>query len=120
MTKTMNLQMLMLPVETIDGALDFYQGSLGLSLRFRDGDRYAALDAGGITLALCAGAERVADSVTPVFRVNGIEATVERLLAAGAGLRRAIETGPHERRAVLDVPGGGTLLLTEKLTGGTS
>jgi len=120
MTVTMNLQMLMLPVESIDGALAFYQGHLGLSLRFRDGDRYAALDAGGIRLALCAGAERIAEVATPVFRVNGIEEAVERLLAAGARLRRAVETGPHERRAVLDAPGGGTLLLSEKITGGSA
>lgn len=120
MTATMNLQMLMLPVEEIDRALAFYQGHLGLTLRFRDGDRYAALDARGITLALCAGAERLAETAMPVFRVNGIDESVERLLAAGATIRRAVENGPHERRAVLDIPGGGGLLLSEKINGETA
>lgn len=117
MTDTMNLQMLMLPVAAIEPALTFYRQVLGLPLRFRDGDRYAALDAGGITLALCAGAERLAETAMPVFRVQGIDESVERLLAAGATIRRAIENGPHERRAVLDIPGGGGLLLSEKLNG---
>ena len=104
MTDTMNLQMLMLPVAAIEPALTFYRQALGLPLRFRDGDRYA-------------GAERLAETAMPVFRVQGIDESVERLLAAGATIRRAIENGPHERRAVLDIPGGGGLLLSEKLNG---
>jgi predicted enzyme related to lactoylglutathione lyase len=107
--------LLLCPVEDLDSAVTFYRDILGLPLKFRDGARYCAFDAGGYTLGLAAAAERVADCAAPVFRAEEIESAVQALLAAGASLVQAPQRGPHEWRAVLRAPGGGQLVLSAPL-----
>lgn len=41
------LKSVLWPVPDLDAGIDFYCDALGLRLKFRDGDRYAAIDAGG-------------------------------------------------------------------------
>ena len=114
MTSTMKLQMLLIPVAALAPAVEFFQQVCGLPLKFRDGDRYAALDANGLTVGLAAGEERIAEVPALVFRVTAIAAEVERLCSAGAELLRPAEQGPHEQRAVLRSPDGPVLVLSEK------
>ena len=45
-------KMIMLSVENLDEALEFYTGTLGMTLKFRDGAHFAALDGGSVTIAL--------------------------------------------------------------------
>ena len=107
----MKTNLLLCPVSDLDAALTFYRDILGLTVKFRDGDRYCAIDAGGCTLGLTAQEERVAAEAAPAFRVDDIEQSLATLLAAGASLARPVEQGPHETRAVLRVPGGTTVVL---------
>lgn len=74
-----------LPVADIGAAVELIENALGLPLRFRDGDRYAAFDAGGATLALAAAEEQVVEGrVAIALRVSDISAARARLLEAGA------------------------------------
>lgn len=111
---TMNANLLLCPVEDMESAVGFFRDTIGLSLKFRDGDRYCALDAGGFTLGLVAGEERIVAQPTIAFRVEDIEAAVARLTASGATILRPTEAGPHEVRAVLRAPGGTPLIVAAK------
>ena len=46
-----NVRMIMLSTEDLDASIAFYE-SLEMTLKFRDGSHFAALDAGSVTLAL--------------------------------------------------------------------
>jgi predicted enzyme related to lactoylglutathione lyase len=106
----------LIPVGDLDKAIAFYSGTLGLAVKFRDGDRFAALDGGGATVALVAGAEQVAGEATaPSYKVADTEAAVRELTGAGAEVVRAPETGPHEVRAVLRDPSGNVFVLYSSL-----
>jgi predicted enzyme related to lactoylglutathione lyase len=111
----MKVAMLLHPVEDLDAALRFYRDGLGLPIKFRDGERFVALDAGGLTLALAAAGERVVDTPALAWSVDDIEATVARLVAAGALIVSPMEKGPHEWRAVLRDVAGHPLVLSAKL-----
>ena len=103
------------PVEDLDAAAAFYADALGLEEKFRDGDRFAAFDAGGVTVALAAGDEAVAESTAISFKVDDVAAATERLQAAGAKLLRGPEEGPHELRAVLaDLSGNAFIVYAER------
>ncbi|MBB5133269.1 putative enzyme related to lactoylglutathione lyase [Thermocatellispora tengchongensis] len=103
---------MLVPVADMEGAVAFYSGALGLAVRFRDGDRFAALDGGGVTVALVTREEQVAGAVTaPSYKVGDVAATLDALTAAGAEVVRAPETGPHEVRAVLRDPSGNVFVL---------
>jgi predicted enzyme related to lactoylglutathione lyase len=111
----MKSSLLLCPVNDLDAAMAFYRDVLGLPVKFRDGGRYCAIDAGGFTLGLAAGAERVVDEAAPVFRVEDIADSVTALVAAGARVLRPVERGPHEAHAVLRAPGGTVMVLSAKL-----
>ncbi|MDP9861083.1 MULTISPECIES: VOC family protein [Streptosporangium] len=102
----------LIPVDDLDKAIAFYSGTLGLAVRFRDGDRFAALDGGGATVALVAAEERVTGEVTaPSYKVDDLARAVQDLTGAGAEVVRGPETGPHEIRAVLRDPSGNVFVL---------
>jgi catechol 2,3-dioxygenase-like lactoylglutathione lyase family enzyme len=49
--------MIMLSTDDLDASIDFYSGTLGLPLKFRDGTHFARLDGGSVTLALATNAD---------------------------------------------------------------
>ncbi|MBO3746652.1 VOC family protein [Streptosporangiaceae bacterium NEAU-GS5] len=109
MTKLGNV---MIPVADLDEALAFYSDALGLPVKFRDGDRFAALDGGGTTVALVTSQEQVAGAVVaPSYKVDDVGQAVRDLEKAGAAVVRAPETGPHEIRAVLRDPSGNLFIV---------
>ncbi|GAA3444990.1 VOC family protein [Planomonospora venezuelensis] len=102
----------LVPVDDLEAAIAFYSGALGLAVRFRDGDRFAALDGGGATVALVSAAEQVAGAATaPSYKVGDVALAVRELAGAGAEVVREPETGPHEIRAVLRDPSGNAFVL---------
>ncbi|GII86389.1 hypothetical protein Ssi03_43790 [Sphaerisporangium siamense] len=106
----------LIPVTDLDEAVAFYSRTLGLAVKFRDGDRFAALDGGGVTVALAAGGEQVAGAVTaPSYKVGDVAEAVRDLTAAGAEVVSGPETGPHEVRAVLRDPSGNVFVLYSSL-----
>ncbi|MBO2447787.1 VOC family protein [Actinomadura barringtoniae] len=94
------------PAADLDAQLEFY-ASLGLTLRFRDGDRYAALTDGTTTIGLAD------ESQQPVPGRMVLSIEVDDLDAFAAGGEPV--TGPHERRLVVTDPGGNPVVLYERL-----
>ena len=97
-------------VPDMEVAVHFYTAVLGLGLKFRDGDHWAAFDVGGSTLAVEGGAPGGPGGATVSLRVDGLEALVADLRAKGATVSD-LTTGPHERRAELHDPAGNLLVL---------
>lgn len=113
----MQARLLLYPVADIDTALPFFTEGLGLPVKFRDGDRYCALDAGALTLALVAGEEKLVDQPALAFRMEEgeeIDAAIARLVDAGASVTLPAARGPHEMRAVLQTPQGFALVVSGK------
>ncbi|WP_342775976.1 VOC family protein [Nonomuraea mesophila] len=107
----MKLGNVLIPVADLDEAIAFY----GLPVKFRDGDRFAALDGGGVTVALAGPAEHVTASAAPSYKVDDVTRAVRELTGRGAEVVRAAEDGPHERRAVLRDPSGNVFVLYSPL-----
>jgi predicted enzyme related to lactoylglutathione lyase len=105
------LRTVLYAVDDMSAAVGFYRDALGLPVRVRDGDRYTAIDAGGVTLALTGPGEDVAGGVAAAFQVADVAASVRDLTAAGAVLVHGPEAGPHETRAVLRDPAGNPVVL---------
>ncbi|ONI86962.1 glyoxalase [Actinosynnema sp. ALI-1.44] len=100
------------PVADVDAAVRFYADTFGLATKFVDGDRYAALDAGGTTLALVGQAEDITGGVPAAsFKVADVTAALTAVVASGGAVVREPERGPHEVRAVARDPWGNTVVV---------
>jgi predicted enzyme related to lactoylglutathione lyase len=97
-------------VRDMDAAVTFYAQVLGLPLKFRDGNNWAAFDLAGVTLGLEGGFEQAGATVS--LRVKGLDDVIRQLRQAGATIAEPID-GAHERRAELTDPSGNTLILYE-------
>jgi predicted enzyme related to lactoylglutathione lyase len=109
-TSAAQLRQVIHPVDDVPAAVEFYSSVLGLPTRFVDGDRYAALDAGPATLAIAADTEAVAGVAAAAFKVDDVDALVERVVEAGGHVIEEAADGPHERRAVVGDPWGNRVI----------
>ncbi|MFE3029648.1 VOC family protein [Nocardia tengchongensis] len=100
------------PVADVARAVQFYQKAFHLDPRFIDGDRYAAIDAGGTTLGLAGPAEDIT-SGTPAaaFKVGDVTAALKAFIEEGGSIVREPQQGPHEVRAVAQDPWGNTVII---------
>jgi predicted enzyme related to lactoylglutathione lyase len=96
------LRQLIVPVVDMDAAINHYRDELGLPLKFRDGSRWAALEAGDLTLGLAGPGEQPGDGSEPALgvKVTDLDAALERMLSCGGAMVTAKQTGAHEARAV--------------------
>lgn len=107
----MKLGNVLIPVTDLDQAIEFY----GLPVKFRDGNRFAALDGGPVTIALAGPDEHVVAEPVPSFKVEDLARAVQDPLERGGEVERAAEAGPHELRAVLRDPSGNPFVLYQPL-----
>ncbi|MBW2361738.1 MAG: VOC family protein [Deltaproteobacteria bacterium] len=105
------------PVEDLDAAARFYRETLGLRELFRDGDRFCAFDAKGVTIALAAGDEAVASAPAVSYKVADLDSAIDELVAGGASLVRPASAGRHEVRALLRDPAGNAFIVYAPLEG---
>ncbi|WP_153099520.1 VOC family protein [Paraburkholderia hayleyella] len=115
----MKVSMLLYPVDDIDASLPLFVEGLGLSIKFRDGDRYCAIDGGAITIALVSKDEQIVENTALTLRVDEDEdlySSLERMVKAGASVRVPVHAGPHEYRAVLEDRNGALIVLSQKRT----
>lgn len=105
------LRGVLLSTDDLDTALSFYTDTLGFSLSFRDGDRYASLDAGGTNVALAATHDHPSPGDTVLtLKVARVQPAVDELAAGGAEVLVAPTDGAHEVRALIRAPGGAGLI----------
>jgi predicted enzyme related to lactoylglutathione lyase len=110
---------LLVPVDDVGAAVAFYTEVLGLELRFRDGDRYAAVRVGALTIGLAAPGEAPpGGGVALSLKVDDLDAAVERLQAGGAEIVGGVERGPHELRVAFRDPAGNVTVAYQPLTAG--
>jgi predicted enzyme related to lactoylglutathione lyase len=113
---TGQLGMVILNVKDMDKACSFYEKTMGLRLKFRDGDRWAAFDAGGTTLALAGGAERLADPISINFKVPDVDIALRQIVNGGGYLETDVVAGDHETRAAIRDLDGHLICLHSPLT----
>lgn len=103
-------------VRDMDRAVAFYEDLLGLRLKFRDGDRWAAFDVGGTTVALSPadGAAPPATGATLSFKVDDVDAWARAAAERGLELP-PVETGPHERTVTVTDPEGHRIIVYSSL-----
>jgi len=100
------------PVSDVAAAAGYYNRAFGFATKFTDGDRYAALDGGSITLALAGPAEDVTGGRAAVsIKVPDVLAAVDDVVRAGGSVLRPPEAGPHELRAVVLDPWENALVI---------
>lgn len=110
----MKIGHVIVPAAGLDPQIDFYE-ALGLTTRFRDGDRYAALTDGVVTLGLADASEQpVPGRVLVSIEVDDLDATLARCVALGAEADEPV-LGSHERRALIEDPSGNPVVVYEKL-----
>jgi catechol 2,3-dioxygenase-like lactoylglutathione lyase family enzyme len=106
---------LLIPVDDLDTAVAFFVSALGAQLKFQDGDRYAALRLQELDIALVGGSERIVEGPALALRSDDIASDVVAMTASGATATTEIETGPHERRAVMNSPASMAVVISQKL-----
>lgn len=99
---THDVRMIMLSTDDLDESVRFYTESLGMTLKFRDGDHFAALDGGSVTLALATAIDHpIPGQVVVGIKTDDVDAAARAVEAAGGGIARAPYDDAHERRAVV-------------------
>lgn len=103
-------------VADMDRAVAFYGEALGLPLKFRDGDRWAAFDVGGTTVAVAAAEDRAAPGAgaTLSFKVADVDAWAREASERGMEVG-PVETGPHERSVTVADPDGHRMIVYSPL-----
>lgn len=95
------LRTVMLNVEDMDNACAFYADVMGLPLKFRQENLWAAFDAGGVTLALAGQTEKAQNPVALNFKVETVADAIRKALEGGAVLVAPEKNGGHEVRATV-------------------
>lgn len=116
---TGRLRGIVLSVDDMDAECAFYEKVLGLQVKFRDGDRWAAFDVEGISFGLAGTSERLPDRSALSVRAADVDAAVDRAVEAGAEVVLPAEDGRHERRAAVRDPAGQLIVLYSPLEAGS-
>jgi predicted enzyme related to lactoylglutathione lyase len=104
---------LVLAVSDMDASCAFYGETMGFRLQFRDGERWAQFDAGGLTIALAGNGEAPPGSIGISLKVLNLAQAVDALVLAGGGVTAPAARGPHEVRSTVTDPDGHLLHLYE-------
>lgn len=105
------LRQILVPTADLDEAIDFYEATLGLPVKFRDGDRFAAIDCGEVTLALVTAEDmQLGRGIAPALKVESLEDIEAQLRDAGARVGSP-QVGAHEQRLEALDPSGNPIVL---------
>ena len=112
------LQNIYIAAADIEEAVRFYRDTLGLTLKFQDGSRWAELEAGNITVSIGVSGEGPATpggGAVPIFEVESIETALVAMQKQGlvteAGL---IDMGAHGQYFTVRDPPGNSILLFQR------
>lgn len=97
-----DVRMVVLSTDDLDESIRFYTETLGMSLKFRDGSHYAALDGGTVTLALATAVDHpMPGKVVVGIKTSDVDAAAAAIEADGGAVVRGPYDDAHERRAVV-------------------
>ncbi|CCH74102.1 conserved hypothetical protein [Nostocoides australiense Ben110] len=95
-------RMIILSTENLDESIRLYSEVLGMPLKFRDGDHFAALDGGSVTVALATAIDHpLPGQVVVGIKTPDVEAAAKAVEDAGGGIAKAAYDDAHERRSVV-------------------
>jgi predicted enzyme related to lactoylglutathione lyase len=96
-TKARRLQNVYLVARDVGAQCAFYEGILGLPVKFRDGERWAQYDAGGPGFAIaCTEEARPAEAgAVLVFEVDHFDGVEESVVSAGGRVEGRRDMGSH-------------------------
>jgi predicted enzyme related to lactoylglutathione lyase len=104
-------------VKNMGRTVAFYR-DLGLTLKFRDGARWAQFDVGGAALAFSSaeeGAVAPGDGAVVTLEVDDLDAIARDLGARGTEIVRQIrDMGPHGRTMAIRDPEGNVIQLYQR------
>jgi lactoylglutathione lyase len=96
------VRMIVLSTDDLDESIRFYSETLGMPLKFRDGDHFAALDGGAVTLALATAADHpIHGQVVVGIKSADVDGAAKAVEASGGGIVNGAYDDAHERRAVV-------------------
>ncbi|MCW2540091.1 MAG: hypothetical protein JWN95_1816 [Frankiales bacterium] len=97
-----DVRMVVLSTDDLDESIRFYSETLGLSLKFRDGAHYAALDGGSVTLALATAVDHPQPGKVVVgIKTADVDAAAKAVEDSGGAIIKGPYNDAHERRAVV-------------------
>ena len=104
-----DVKMVILSTDDLDESIRFYNETLGMPLKFRDGSHFAALDGGSVTLALATSIDHpMPGKVVPGIKTDDVDAAAAAIEANGGAIVKGPYDDEHERRAVVyDQKGNG-------------
>ncbi|BDB39568.1 MULTISPECIES: VOC family protein [Mycobacterium] len=96
-----DVRMIILSTDDLEESIRFYE-TLGMTVKFRDGVHFAALDAGSVTLALATAVDHpIPGQVVVGIKTADVDAAAKAAEASGGGIVKAPYDDAHERRAVV-------------------
>ncbi|AQA06375.1 glyoxalase/bleomycin resistance/dioxygenase family protein [Mycobacterium sp. MS1601] len=114
---THEVKMILLSTDDLDESIGFYADTLGMTLKFRDGAHFAALDGGPVTLALATSVDHpIPGQVVVGIKTADVDAAAKAVEASGGGIVRGPYDDAHERRAVVYDNMGNGLVFYSPLT----
>jgi predicted enzyme related to lactoylglutathione lyase len=94
--------MIVLSTDDLDESIEFYSQTLGMTLKFRDGPHFAALDGGSITVALATAVDHpIHGQVVMGIKTADVDAAAKAVEDSGGGIVKGPYDDAHERRAVV-------------------
>ena len=97
-----DVRMILLSTDDLDESIRFYCDTLGMTLKFRDGAHYAALDGGSVTLALATAVDHpIPGHVVVGIKTADVDAAARAIEAGGGAIVKGPYDDAHERRAVV-------------------
>ena len=109
-----HVKLMILSTDDLDESIRFYNETLGMSLKFRDGGHFAALDGGPVTLALATEVDHpIPGQVVVGIKTDDVDAAAKAVEDSGGGIVKGPYDDAHERRAVVyDNKGNGIVFYT--------
>ena len=112
------VKLIILSTDDLDASIEFYNESLGMALKFRDGAHFAALDGGPVTLALATDVDHpIPGQVVVGIKTDDVDAAAKIIEDNGGGIVRGPYDDAHERRAVVYDNKGNGIVFYQPLSG---
>src|SRR6202012_2827203 len=105
------VKMIILSTDDLDESIRFYSETLGMSLKFRDGAHFAALDGGPVANARVTAVDHpIPGQVVVGIKTDDVDAAAKDVEDSGGGIVKGPYDDAHERRAVVyDNKGNGVV-----------
>lgn len=104
-----DVRMVLVSTDNLDESITFYTEALGMTLKFRDGTHFAAIDGGSITIALATAIDHpIPGQVVIGIKTDDVDAAAKATEESGGAILKEPYNDAHERRAVVyDSTGNG-------------